>query len=49
MAWHKTASTYKSDWLQASKSVIWRSRWVFFRDGLLIGLALGAVFSFISN
>lgn len=49
MAWTKTASTYKSDWLRFKKSSIWRSRWVFFRDGLLIGLALGAVFSFISN
>jgi len=46
MAWHKTASTYKGDWIRVSKT---GSRWVFFRDGLLIGLALGAVFSFISN
>lgn len=45
MAWFKTASRHKSEWIQTSDSasVVWRSRWVFLRDGLLIGLVLGAL------
>lgn len=51
MAWIKTASRQKSNWVQTSDSarVHWRSRWVFFRDGLIAGVVLGVLVGVCSD